>query len=269
MSNRFKLITGGTGEEIYEFDTGAEKADIDRAFAEAWESVQDETGAVSAARLGRLRAFQMAKSRAPMKQDVEAYLRARQAKMQAKYAQLANSIRTPIWNTETSFSFRQLGYGVTIGPLSLDAPRSTPGIIIGYSGLSRTMRSIGLIQSTYRSLPLVDTVNQNPAYSTFGGPITQNWVPLSWLQNEFDRNCNTTCFPKFLGGRIWYPTALLYTTLVQVAQVGDDAVPFQDHSLAVMVATAFECEPKGFRTVVTADALAGIRQLRAQFGSLF
>lgn len=268
MSNRFKLSTGGSGEEIYEFEVGAEKADIDRAYSDAWESMTDETGAVSVSRLGRMRAFQMARSRGQMKAELEAYLRSRQAKMTAKYNELVNSIRTPIWNTETSFSFKQLGYGTQIGPLTLDAPRSTPGIIIGYSGLARTMRSIGLIQSTYRSLPLVDTVNQTPPYSFYGGPITQNWVPLSWLQNEFDRNCNTTCFPKFLGGRIWYPTALLSTTFVQVAQLGDDSVPFQDHAVAVMVATAFECEPKGFRTVITSDAIAGIRNLRQQFGAI-
>lgn len=266
--SRFKLITGSAGEEIYEFDVGAEKADIDRAYEEAWESIQDETGAVSVSRLARLRAFQQARARSQMSKEAEAYLRQRQAKMGAKYSELANSLRTPIFNTLTSICFRQLGFGVAIPTISLDAPRSTPGIIVGFNGLSRTMRSIGLQQINYRSIPLVDTVNQNPAYASFGGPLTVNWVPLSWLQNEYDRNCNTSCFPRFLGGRIWYPTALLTCTFVQVANVGDDAVPLQDHALGLLVATAFECEPKGFKAVLTADALTGVRALRSQFGFL-
>ena len=267
MSN-YKLTTGSAGDEIYEFDVGAQKADIDRAYQEAWESIQDETGAVSVSRLARMRAFQQARFRGQVHKEVEAYLRQRQAKMGAKYTEIASSLRTPIYNTETGICFRQLGFGVAIPTISIDAPRSTPGVIIGFSGLSRTMRSIGLTQMTYRSLPLIDTVSQTPPYSSFGGALTTNWVPLSWLQNEYDRNCNTSCFPRFLGGRIWYPTALLYCSFVQVANQGDDAIPLQDHSLTMMVATAFECEPKGFKSVLTADALDGLAKLRQQFGFL-
>lgn len=264
--SKFKLSTGSAGEEVYEFDVGAQKADIDRAYQDAWESIQDETGAVSVSRLARLRAFQMARFRGAVHQEVENYLRQRQAKMGSRYTELVNTIRAPIYNTETGICFKNLGYGVAIPALSIDAPRSTPGIIIGFSGLSKTMRSIGLQQMTYRSLPMVDTVNQNPPYVVFGGPVTTNWVPLSWLQNEYDRNCNTSCFPRFLAGRIWYPTALINTTFVQVASVGDDAIPLQDHSLGIMVATAFDCEPKGFRSILTAENLEGVRALRTMFG---
>lgn len=265
--SRYKLATGNAGEEIYEFDVGAEIADVDRAYQEAWESIQDETGAVSVARLGRMQAFQNARSRG-LPNNVQAYLKQRQAKMAAKYSEMVNSLRTPIYNTETSFCFRQLGFGTPIPTMTLDAPRSTPGVIVGFAGLSRTMRSIGLTQVNYRSLPLIDTVNQNPTYGSFGGALTVNWVPLSFLQNEYDRNCGTSCFPRFLAGRIWYPTALISASFVQVANVGDDAVPLQDHSLTLLVATAFDCEPKGFRSVLTAEALDGVRALRRQFGAI-
>ncbi len=261
---RFRLVTGNAGSEVYEFDGAADVGDVDRAYQEAWQSITDEVGATSVQKLARLRAFSQAKAQSNLKAEVLRYLKAMQARMDARLAEIAGQLKNPQVNTLTSYCWRQIGYGASV-TLSLEVPRSMPALICGFSGISRTIRSIGLQQMQYASLPVVDVNKQDPPYASFGG-IAVNWIPLTFLQNEFDRECGNGCSPRFMASRLWFPSSPITSTFVQTASVGDDSVPFQDHSVGILCVTAFRCHIDLTWETETAKYAKAAGELRSHLG---